>query len=168
MPDRLSTQNLHPTTPPKTGRSLTGQRLSIGPRSSSLTNSPSNSSNASLSSTGRLQKGSSLKYELNNEPAEGVEDPLDIVCRIIGAAAGQESSSKPDAGATDTDVRPTELISNIDFGGLSLEQFAGVSRTKELENASDGSTASSAVNPTLPVKDCMFAPELIFERLASL
>ena len=103
-----------------------------------------------------MQKGSSLKFELNEEPAEGVEDPLDVVRRIIGNVARQSTSSSPDDGTEDMLERPTELISDINFGGLSLEEFAGISQAKELDKASDVNTTSKAISPVLQVKDCKY------------
>ena len=165
MPDRLSAQNLSANNPPKISRSVTGQsqtsplsqRLSIGPRSSSLTNSPNNSINANLSGTSRLQRGSSLKYELNEEPAEGVEDPLDVVHRIIRAVPRPGNSKVPGDGIADIPERPKELASNIDFGGLSLEEFAGVSQAEEESDRGSANATITTTSSALPVKDCKYS-----------
>lgn len=162
MPDRLTIQNLRANTPPKVSRTLSGQphpspqsqRLSIGPRSSSLSNTPNGPSTADTSSVVRLQKGSSLKYEVNNGPAEGVEDPLEAVRRILETTGRRGSSSSQDNGIDDIPEKPKELVSNIDFGGLSLEEFAGTARKERSMKPNDGNNTNKSITSELPVKDC--------------
>ena len=162
MPDRLSVQNLRANTPPKVSRSLSGQphpsspsqRLSIGPRSSSLSNSPNGPSTANVPNAGRQQKGSSLKYELDNGRVEGVEDPLEVVRRIIGTTGRRGSSSSQDNRTVEISEKPVELVSDIDFGGLSLEEFAGVARTERSVKPGHKNTTNKAITSELPVKNC--------------
>ena len=175
MPDRLSVQNLTTNTPPKIGRSLTGQshpsplsqRLPIGPRCSSLTSSPNSSQNANLSGVNRLQRGSSLKYELNEEPAGGAEDPMEVVHRILKAVAKPGNSSSLDEGTPNVPERPTELASNIDFGGLSLEEFAGVSQANGVNESSDTNANVRATGFASSVKDCKYPRYLTSKAHAS-
>lgn len=162
MPDRLTVQNLRANTSPKVSRSLSGQphsspqsqRLSIGPRSSSLSNTPNSPSAADTSNVGRLQRGSSLKYEVNNGPAEGVEDPLEVVRRILETTGRRGSSSSQDNKIVDIPEKPKELVFNIDFGGLSLEEFAGIARKERSIKSNDGNSTNKSITSELPVRDC--------------
>ena len=105
--------HLAPVPPPRPGYS---------PRSSSLSlNSKVNSSTTSLSATSRVPNGSALKRELTPPPDVG--DPLDVLQSIIGTTIRQHETHS----SSDDELlgrKPQVLTPYVDFGGLSLQEFA--------------------------------------------
>ncbi|EFE40189.1 GARP complex subunit (Sac2), putative [Trichophyton verrucosum HKI 0517] len=96
-------------------------RPSFSPRSSSLSFSPTpNASTTSLPGAARAANG------LSRQPPSAMRnqsypDPVDVLNGIIGqrrssSTSGDEAASPPE--------KPDVLCENIDFGGLSLEEFA--------------------------------------------
>lgn len=73
----------------------------------------------SLGSPTKIVNGSALRYE--QKPAPNVEDPSKVLREILRLADEEDSAEKQEqvivTGLTEEDV-------NIDFGGLSLEEFA--------------------------------------------
>ena len=59
-------------------------------------------------------------------PPDGMEDRLEVVRRILGEDAQRKSSVKSGIDTTGAQSKPTKLITSIDFGGRSLEDFAGI------------------------------------------
>lgn len=96
-------------------------RPSFSPRSSSLSFSPTpNASTTSLPGAARAANG------LSRQPPSAMRnqsypDPVDVLNGIIGQ---RRSSSTPGDETTSLPEKPDVLCENIDFGGLSLEEFA--------------------------------------------
>lgn len=96
-------------------------RPSFSPRSSSLSFSPTpNASTTSLPGAARAANG------LSRQPPSAMRnqsypDPVDVLNGIIGQ---RRSSSTPGDETALPPEKPDVLCENIDFGGLSLEEFA--------------------------------------------
>ncbi|KAK3056544.1 Vacuolar protein sorting-associated protein 52 [Extremus antarcticus] len=104
------------------GPSTIPRRPGLSPRTSSLSASSLYGSTESLPATARIPNGSSLKHELGGSPAADVADPLEVLRSIIGTA-----KIDGDNGAEDlvqAGKRPEALETDIEFGDLSLEEFA--------------------------------------------
>ena len=99
------------------------QRPGFSPRTSSLSIAlNSNASTASLTSTSRLTNGSALKQQIT--PPPDVADPLEVLEKVVGLSLHGDGVSN---GISDNSVvldKPTSLVENIDFDGLSLHDFA--------------------------------------------
>ena len=96
-------------------------RPGFSPRSSSLNVSGKlSSSNTSLNSP-RLPNGSHLKQQIT--PPADFTDPLKVLEEIVGRplheADGGQESSQDGLGLE----RPSELIEDVNFGGLGLVDF---------------------------------------------
>lgn len=96
-------------------------RPSLQPRSSSLTSlvSRANSSIGSLPGIARLPNGSGLKQSTAAPP--DVDDPFEVLEKIVGVSL-QRSKEDGNDGAS-TIQKPDELLDDIDFGTLSLQDF---------------------------------------------
>lgn len=121
--ERFSTQSRDATpaaTPNRTfsptPRRPTAQlrRPGIQPRSSSLSVASLAGSTESLPATARVPNGTNLREQLAGSAAD-VADPLDVVMGIIGPLKQVESDDGPDYAA---------MAGTIEFGGLSLEEYA--------------------------------------------
>lgn len=94
-------------------------RSSLHPRSSStsLLLTPDDST-TSLPGTARSSpNGSASRPAQSRQQRIEVNDPLEVLNSIIG----KKASEKP---VETTSEKPSQLVESIDFGGLSLEQFA--------------------------------------------
>ncbi|KAL3478796.1 Sac2 family-domain-containing protein [Aspergillus californicus] len=82
-----------------------------------------NASTASLPTVARIPEESTLKQDATarNRPSD-VADPLDVLNGIIRKRNGEP---KADSSVQDSapEVKPTKLVEDIDFEGLSLEEF---------------------------------------------
>ena len=100
-------------------------RPSYGPRTSSLSiNGRVNTSTASLNSS-KVPNGSTLRRQIS-PPAE-FNDPLEVLEAIIGRSLSPEGKGNAQNERSDDDAvvqRPTELVTEIDFGRLSLGDFS--------------------------------------------
>ena len=67
-----------------------------------------------------MPNGSSLRQE--HRPSPNVPDPLNILRSILGIPVEKNSENKK--GALSLTVKPQELTTDIDFGGLSLGDYA--------------------------------------------
>ena len=93
-------------------------RPSYNPRSSSLSLiSRANSSSSSLPGSSRAPNGSALRQELTPPPF--VDDPLDVLVKIIGVPLPKDALDDQDVQVK----QPAQLTEDIDFDGLSLQQF---------------------------------------------
>ena len=104
------------------------QRPGYGPRTSSLNpGSRANNSTTSVNSQ-RLHNGSTLKHEVT--PPADFSDSLEILEKIVGRRLPQDDKTSvfPDASATLE--KPLELLVDVDFDGLSLEDFAHQATSK--------------------------------------
>ena len=97
-------------------------RPKYSPRPSSLTlDSKTNSSTTSLPGTSRVPNGSTLKRELTPPPDVG--NPLDILQSIIGPTVGHSGPFHSQDGEA-VGRKPQTLASDLEFDGLSLQEFA--------------------------------------------
>lgn len=77
----------------------------------------------SLPATARVPNGTNLRNELSGSPAGDVSDPLDVLQHIIGPLPGPET---PSVNGVHVEYgKPADIVEDIDFGGLSLEEVAG-------------------------------------------
>ncbi|KAI9732841.1 MAG: hypothetical protein M1834_003779 [Cirrosporium novae-zelandiae] len=136
--DRFSAHSTPSASPPPRNRvyspaprkpSYLGQlnltRPGLSPRSSSVSlslsvdTSPS-ASTISLPTAARNE--SALRNVVLTLPPDDVEDPLDVLSRLL-----KEAGAKVDFKDVSTDLsditRPDELAENVEFGGLSLQEF---------------------------------------------
>ncbi|KAF2101871.1 Sac2 family protein [Rhizodiscina lignyota] len=153
--DRFSQQSSPSGTPPPQGRASPAPRRqpygpgplpprpSFGPRSSSLSLA-STPSTTSLVGTARVPNGSALKNELYSAPPPGLDDPLSVLHNILGAPPRKPRRvSEPEGHVS----KPAEVIEDIDFGGVSLEAFAGDDRN------GNSPAISSRAQPVQPVEE---------------
>ncbi|KAI9705347.1 MAG: hypothetical protein M1820_005177 [Bogoriella megaspora] len=99
------------------------QRPGLQPRSSSLS-LISNASTDTLPSGRRAPNGTPLRHELAASPAVDVADPLEVLEGIIGASPGEDGANKPEQRNKIDWKSSDERVADIDFDGLSLEEFA--------------------------------------------
>ncbi|KAK5121592.1 hypothetical protein LTR85_004764 [Meristemomyces frigidus] len=104
------------------GPSTIPRRPGLAPRTSSLSVASFGGSVESLPATARIPNGTNLRNELAGSPAADVSDPLDVLQLILGPLAREESATSN--GAHVKDDKPAQLVDEIDFGSLSLEEFA--------------------------------------------
>ncbi|KAK3703867.1 Vacuolar protein sorting-associated protein 52 [Vermiconidia calcicola] len=102
------------------GPSTLPRRPGLSPRTSSLSVGSLYGSTESLPAAARIPNGSSLKHELGSSPTLDVPDPVEVLQSIIGPLPGPE-------GADAVSNKPPALVEDIDFGELSLEDYANVS-----------------------------------------
>jgi hypothetical protein len=90
----------------------------------SLLNSPASSSTASLPSTARIPNGSARRRQgTGGPPPLDVPDPLQVLQSILGGPPRKPAIAKG-FDAVEAAKRPDEVVEDIDFGGLSLHEFA--------------------------------------------
>lgn len=96
-------------------------RPGINPRSSSLSLISPNSSSTSLGNPSRAPNGA-LRRRPTGGPYHNGPDPLQVLESIMG---GPSRRPKTTNGDTSGGVqKPKEVVEDIDFGGLSLQDFA--------------------------------------------
>lgn len=113
--------NRHPSPSQRPSRTSSSQgfRSALNPRSSStsLLLTPSDST-ASLPPTARnSSNGAPQKSVFLRTPPSEVASPLEVLTGIIGKKSSDQSAEAPAE-------KPTQLVEAIDFGDLSLEEFA--------------------------------------------
>ncbi|KAL8827134.1 MAG: hypothetical protein Q9191_003363 [Dirinaria sp. TL-2023a] len=97
-------------------------RPPYGPRTSSLNvSSKSNLSTTSLSSQ-RVPNGSILRGQVS--PPPDFADPLKVLEAVIGKSLSEEKTQNGELNADEVLERPSQLVKEVDFGGLSLQDFA--------------------------------------------
>jgi vacuolar protein sorting-associated protein 52 len=111
------------------GPSTLPRRPGLSPRTSSLSAASLTGSTESLPGAARLPNGSSLKHELASSPTPDVPDPLDVLQRILGAEHDDEDRTN---GLVVNGEKPAHVVDDIDFGELSLEEFANKKTTAVL------------------------------------
>lgn len=92
------------------------------PRASSLQLGKYNNSTTSLNSPRLLPNGSSLKQELVPPPDD--TNTLAVLEGIVGKALSESAKSEGNGPEADSEIKPAEVVGDIDFGGLSLRAFA--------------------------------------------
>lgn len=142
---RRSSQSTPNTTPPhsrpyspatrRTGPGPLPPRPPVQPRSSSLSlASTPNVSVTNLSTTPRQTNGSSLRNELRNPTPDNVPDPLHVLEGIIGTPTRAKDLNGHTEGQP---LKPDQIVVDIDFNGLSLEDFAKRHDGSETNGAPD-------------------------------
>ena len=106
---------------------LLPQRPGLPARASSLS-LLSNASNETLAGTKRAPNGSSLKHELSTSPVANVSDPLEVLEAIIGTPLRKDEDSDIEKRGRMEKSGPQEYVQDVDFGGLSLQEFAAQGR----------------------------------------
>lgn len=107
--------------PSQFGQSLPS-RPAYGPRTSSLNlGSRLDTSTTSVNSQ-RLANGSTLKHEVS--PPADYPDPLEVLEVVVGKPLRQNDRTNGALNSDGDHGKPAELLADIDFGGLSLEDFA--------------------------------------------
>ncbi|KAK5018470.1 Vacuolar protein sorting-associated protein 52, partial [Cryomyces antarcticus] len=97
-------------------------RPAVNPRGSSLSLA-SNASSSSIPTATRLPNGSSLKHQVSSSPPENVADPLRVLESIIGAPRKKDLTTRNSTDGSVSLAKPVEVVEDIDFGGLSLQEF---------------------------------------------
>ncbi|TLD38826.1 Apoptosis-inducing factor 1 [Venturia nashicola] len=92
-------------------------RPGLNPRSSSLSLASTPNASTTNLPTLRVTTGSSLRNEMRRSPPMEVPDPMRVLQSIFGAPPRKQMAGNEDG-------RPVELAEEVDFGGLSLEEFA--------------------------------------------
>ena len=108
--------------PRRTSHRASGQRSGLGLTAGGSSVSlglNSNGSNVSLPTISRMPNGSSLRQE--HRPSPNVPDPLNILRSILGIS-NEDSQNKDETQRLGK--KPQGLETDIDFGGLSLEDYA--------------------------------------------
>lgn len=120
-------------------------RPSLSTRSSSL----SLVSNASLPATGRFPSGSGLRNEINNIPPPNVQDPLEALEDILGIHLIDDEPSNLENEIETFAEKPSDLVEDIEFGTLSLEEYMELSLVPTLQ------TSSTATHSQKSIEECM-------------
>lgn len=71
-----------------------------------------------------------------------VVDPLDVLKGIIGKQQGENAGGSKTLGA---ETKPTQLVGEIDFGGLSLEEFASKEDTRGSGRSPNGTAGAQTI-----------------------
>lgn len=99
-------------------------RPTYSPRSSSLSFSPTpNASTTSLPGSQRQNNGLTIRQGSPRPTDANIPDPLDVLNNILGQRESRGISSK-EADKDTFPEKPEFLVETIDFGDLSLEEFA--------------------------------------------
>ncbi|KAF2802931.1 Vps52-domain-containing protein [Mytilinidion resinicola] len=104
------------------------QRPGLPDRTSSLSLVSPNSSTTSLPAGARGPNGAGRR----RQPPPNVSDPLQVLEGILGAPPRRPVLSKGNGSASVPPQKPAELVDDIDFGGLSLHEFAQETTAQEL------------------------------------
>ena len=110
------------------GPSTLPRRPGLSPRGSSTSVGSLYGSTESLPAAARLPNGSNLKNELGSSPTPDAPDPLGVLESILGPLRkdGEDNTGDKSNGVNDIDPSSGE---DIEFGGLSLEEFADAAPT---------------------------------------
>lgn len=130
----LSTQSTPVPSPPPKDQSPRRSNHLVPPRPSTVRSGLSgNTSTLSLvsesSSTAagpqlQIANGSAVGSQLDSTTSVGVQDPLDVLNSIVDVSACRKRSRDGRLKDEQSLQRPFKIVEDIDFGGLSLEQFA--------------------------------------------
>jgi len=105
------------------GPSTLPRRPGLAPRTSSLSVAGLGAiSTESLPAAARIPNGTNLRNELASSPAGDVSDPLEILQSILGSLPNGDKESADGDHAESGKLAVLE--EDVDFGGLSLEEFA--------------------------------------------
>ena len=107
-------------------------RTAHSPRSSSLNVSGKYSSSTASLNSPRLPNGSGLKQQIT--PPADLTNPLKLLEELVGRPIPDEDEVPGEEGKDHLE-KPTELVEDVDFGGLSIRDF--------LEDGDDGDSMGS-------------------------
>ena len=122
--------------PIQLGSSTLPRRPGLLPRSSSLSAASLASSTESLPATVRLPNGSNLRKELAGASTADAPDPVEVLASILGPLR-QDGRANGTNGSV-VGERPETLVGDVEFGDLSLEEFAST----EVQTAATSQDAS--------------------------
>ncbi|KAK0275327.1 Vacuolar protein sorting-associated protein 52 [Friedmanniomyces endolithicus] len=105
------------------GPSTLPRRPGLAPRTSSLSPSSFGPSLDRVSAAARLPNGTSLKHELGSAPVGDVTNPVEVLEGILGSLTAGDGEGA-DELSKQSDEKPAVPTEEIDFNGLSLEDFA--------------------------------------------
>ncbi|KAE9965153.1 hypothetical protein BLS_007817 [Venturia inaequalis] len=142
--DRRSSLSTPSATPPPLSRSPASRRgpyapsgpgplpprPGLNPRSSSLSLASTPNASTTNLPTLRVANGSSLRNEMRRSPPMEVPDPMRVLQSIFGAAPRKQVAGIEGG-------RRVELAEDVDFGGLSLEEFADEKEDRASSQPSD-------------------------------
>ena len=117
----------------------TSRRPSYSPRASSLHSGIGNASTTSLNST-RIPNGSTLKQQISQSD---LVDPLEILAEVIGKPLVKEELGTKAAQGLEEFIKPTNLVEDVDFRGLSLVEFSSACDSNKDEKAANPITAQT-------------------------
>ncbi|KAL9095235.1 MAG: hypothetical protein Q9165_002491 [Trypethelium subeluteriae] len=103
------------------------QRPGLPSRASSLS-LISNVSTENLHGPRRAPNGSSLKHELSISPSLNVSNPLEVLEGILGTSLRKDEDEDEGKRGRMKKAAPLEQVQDVDFGGLSLQEFAAQGR----------------------------------------
>jgi hypothetical protein len=107
---------------PASGPGPLPPRPGLLPRTSSLNLLSPGASTTSLSSTPRRPNGAHRQPSVRGRPPPNVADPLQVLENILGGPPRRPIKRGGDVGTIPT--KPDEIVEEIDFGALSLQEFA--------------------------------------------
>ena len=107
---------------PASGPGSLPPRPGLTPRSSSLNLLSPGASTTSLSSTARIPNGARRQPSVRGRAPPNVADPLRVLESILGGPPRRPIKREGDVGTIP--AKPDEVVQDIDFGGLSLHEFA--------------------------------------------
>jgi hypothetical protein len=99
------------------------RRPGLPSRTTSLSVASLGGSTDSLPGAARIPGPSNLRRDLAGSPAVDVQNPVDVLDRILGPLQVKGQDARGGGGGDDANV-PGTPEQDIDFGDLSLEQFA--------------------------------------------
>lgn len=126
----------------------TSRRPSYSPRASSPKLGAGNASKISSNST-RIPNGSTLKQQII--PSDLI-DPLEILAEVIGKPLPKkQSQSDNGTGQVFGEFqKPTQLVEDVEFKGLSLHEFASAF------DGSEDEKLAKPINPAQTVEECEY------------
>lgn len=122
-PPRRDSYSPAPRRPYPSGPGPLPPRPGLNPRSSSLSLVSPASSSTSLPASARIPNGAGRRRPTGGAPPN-VPDPLHVLESIMGGPPRKPVNLKGEAAIGTIPNKPEEVVVDIDFGGLSLQDFA--------------------------------------------
>ncbi|KAK1077146.1 Vacuolar protein sorting-associated protein 52 [Friedmanniomyces endolithicus] len=126
------------------GPSTLPRRPGLAPRTSSLSPSSFGPSLDRVPAAARLPNGTSLKHELGSAPVGDVTNPVEVLEGILGSLTAGDGEGA-DELSKQSDERPAVPTEEIDFKGLSLEDFANRAPGTEGDDVTPATAGLSVV-----------------------
>ena len=109
-------------------------RPGLQPRTSSLSLVSPGASNVSLPSTVRAPNGAPLRRRVTGGIPPNVPDPVQVLASIMGGPPRKPISANGIGGTVQS--KPDEVDADIDFGELSLHDFAEAAAPEQRQDTS--------------------------------